>query len=209
MLSRNDAIFSVNGISFKHINHAQALQILKQCEHLVKFVILREKDTVTETTNEHMTSQRSTEKKFKLKSPKTNDALPGTIVNELKSHLIRPTLHRRTTENSSLVSIPKLQDSTNKTSPVLNQRKASVKKSLAVPNRSDEDSSSLSSNPNTPSTLPKCYAVNERTNMGAFMIKKEKTYKALGLDVMMDELGLCHVTEISKHGMFANDLRIR
>eukprot|EP00111_Clytia_hemisphaerica_P000659 TCONS_00001945-protein len=209
LLLRNDAIFSVNGISFKHINHAQALQILKQCEHLVKLVILREKDTTAETKNDHVTPPRHIEKKVRLKSPKTNDALPGTIVNELKSHLIRPTLHRRTTENSSLVSIPQLTGNGHKSSPVLNQRKASVKKNLAVPNRSDEDSSSLSSNPNTPSSLPKCYAVNERTNVGAFMVKKEKTYKVLGLDVMMDELGLCHVTEISKHGMFANDNRIR
>lgn len=86
--------------------------------------------------------------------------------------------------------------------------------SLAVPvvhngGDADGESSDNSSNPNTPSVLPKCYAVNERSNVGAFMLKKEKTFKALGIDVMIDELGLCHVTDILPHGMFCDDDRIR
>lgn len=162
-------------------------------------------------------SGRTKKTQKQLKQPKATDALPGTIANELKSHLVRPTLHRRTTENSSLNSIPTLSPSLSSSAPQnqeLSQKQSSLL--LTVPAAATQwsegdDSSNYSSDPGTPKSadLPKCYAVNERTTVGAFLITKEKSFKSLGLDVMVDELGLCHVTDVSKHGMFAGDKCIR
>ena len=187
----------------------------------------RSKSSKHISTSESATS--TSHSKNKLKPPKAGDALPGTIAKELKSHLVRPTLHRRTTENSSLNSIPTL---VSPSSPSLNAKEPSSgrdnptkayhhnlqqsQNNLFVPtnryNNDDDDSNSnVSSDPSTPpaALLPKCYAVNERSNVGAFSITKEKTFKSLGIDVMVDEMGMCHVTDVSKYGMFADDNRIR
>lgn len=205
-----DCIYSVNGIAFKNINHAQALQILKQCRTQAKFVLLRSKSWQMEDEEELApTQQRRKSNKFdskaKMSTKSHNETLPGTIANDDKSHLIRPTMHRRTTESSSMVSIPRIADGLSSSSPL------ATTMSLAVPiqNDGDGESSDNSSNPNTPSILPKCHAVNRRSNVGAFMLRKEKTFKTLGIDVMIDEFGLCHVTDILPHGMFAGDDRIR
>ena len=244
-----DIIHSVNGVSFKGISHAKALQILKQCggsgnnnknidnnnnnNKLAKFVILRHKskteDVVRNLTNYSAGSHGNTPTRAgtdpsksgqikkthkQLKQRKASDALPGTIANELKSHLVRPTLHRRTTENSSLNSIPTLSPSLSSSLPQNQELAQKQSRLLTVPTAQrsdDDDSSNYSSDPGTPKSihLPKCFAVNERSTVGAFLITKEKSFKSLGLDVMVDELGLCHVTDVSRHGMFADDKRIR
>ncbi|XP_065669712.1 uncharacterized protein LOC100198221 isoform X2 [Hydra vulgaris] len=55
--------------------------------------------------------------------------------------------------------------------------------------------------------LPECISVNSRPTAGPFLIECNKTFKCLGLDVMVDENGDCVITNINPAGILAkNDL---
>lgn len=215
---KDDCIYSVNGISLNGISHPQALQILKQCSTNAKIVLFRDKSKDNKLLEEVVSTTAA-----RVKLPSTfphkqgqSDPLPGTIANEIKYGQVRPTLHRRTTNNSSLINIPVLNGDDNnskESSPAISKRnrQSSHTRSLSVPARSDGDESSgdNSSNPGTPAPLPKIHAVNKRSNVGAFVIEYEKFFKGLGVDVMMDELGVCYITNILQTGVIGNDDRIR
>lgn len=221
----------MNGISLNGISHPQALQILKQCSTHAKIVLFRPKSKDQELLSEIHSSEESHRRQSSASSSppssfqqkqKQQNPLPGTT---------RPTLHRRTTANSSLLSIPILNPDDNEESPsssgsrrdsssdiskqetptTTNRNRLSFSRhSLSIPSRSDGDESSGdSSNPATPAPLPKVHAVNKRSSVGAFVIEYEKLFKGLGVEVMMDELGVCYITDISPRGVIGNDDRIR
>lgn len=174
--------------------------------HKYKDEELLSQSKIAETTSKSIKSSTSSALASR------HDTLPGTMINETKHKQVRPTLHRRTTDNSSLLCIPILNDQTIEQSIVTEKNTGtdSSRHSLTIPSKNAaEESSDNSSNPPSPAILPTLHAINKRSSSGAFLIEYEKLFKGLGLEVMIDELGVCYITEISSRGIIGEDDRVR
>lgn len=208
--------------------HPQALQALKHCGKLAKLVIFRKKTTESELQrtphNSHVSSN------IKTNTSKQN-GIPGCIANEAVTP-VRPPYRRRITAGSTISngSIPLLKDDDGESdvvkrdddgfsdvkNPLLSdvklRRKTNNKNSqVTIPTFDDDNESVISVNPsnNVSTNLPKCVAVNKRSSLGPFMIEYDKVYKGLGIDVMLDEVGECYITDVMSNSLVGADNRIR
>ena len=190
----------MNGIS-----HPQALQILKQCGSNAKLILFREKSKDNEIL-EQLPPNMEAQNMSRETTHRCN-ALPGSIGTDSRQVVTRPPFRRKVTSGSGFsgLSIPQLEDEHTATSYDINlmqEQDKSLNNQLNIHPRSD-DESERSSNRSIAAVTPKYIAVNERTDAGPFMIEIEKMFKSLGLQVMMDEVGECYISDISPNGLVA------
>ena len=179
-----DYIFAVNGVKLYKMSHPQAIHILKKCTTKCKLIVFREIKENPSKRRKQQKAKHDDDGELKI------DIIPGAIPEN--------NVQLNTNQMGNKVFQSKF--------PAETEHPNDDKEELNLSEETEDDTDQQDSFDNA---IPQCISTNKRTQLGPFMIEHDKKNKLLGIDVMMDQLGQCIITDILPNGSVVNDKRIR